>query len=170
MSSEDIFEQSLRGELREIAHSSHPSFAMLFSHAQQNLEASQQGSLMAHVVSCARCQRELQTIREELTVLDQALPQFLRQSMEEKPSPVIRETNLWQRWWQSIRAHPFFYVHVSTYAAAAAVLIAFNRSQMCFPTPSIGCPQSSVSWWVQWFLVPWGLLLAAHIWKTFKNR
>ncbi|MBI3660568.1 2TM domain-containing protein [Candidatus Acetothermia bacterium] len=169
MSSEDIFEQSLRGELGEIAHSSHPSFAMLFSHAQQNAEASQQSSLMVHVATCARCQRELRTIREELIALDQALPRFLHQSIE-KSSPLMQETTLWARWWQNIRAHPFFYVHVATYAAAAAVLIAFNLNQMCFPTPSRGCLQSSVPWWVQWPLIAWGFILAWHFWKTFKKQ
>jgi anti-sigma factor RsiW len=168
----DLFERGLRGELREREFFSHPSFAELFRYAQGRgdsplgAEASEFARVSAHVVGCRRCQQELATLRYELAALSEALPRlghqaFARPSVLERLRAAVRREELWGR--------PALYGHLFVYATAALLLIALNLSQLR-GVEDPGYQGGAASWWVQWPLLAWGVLLAVHLWKGWRRR
>lgn len=167
---EDIFEQSLHGELREREYISHPSFAMLFSYAQSDLEAPERRRVNAHIVSCRRCQEELATIRVEWSALERVLPRLARASLSASaPSVIERLRALGAAITEKFWGRPAFYGHVAAYATAAVLLIALNLYQLQI-SEAPGFQGGGGVWWAQWPLLAWGVLLAGHLWKSRKRR
>ncbi|MCS6936140.1 MAG: 2TM domain-containing protein [Candidatus Bipolaricaulota bacterium] len=164
----DLFEQGLRGELRERVLRSHPSFAKLLSYAQDDLEAPERRRVSAHLVGCRRCQEELVAIRSELVVLERALPKLRPVSA---PSMGVSErlralgNSLSERLW----GRPAVYAHVAVYATAAVVLVLLNLSQLAVPSEP-GVQGGGGVWWVQWPLLGWGALVLWHSYRVWRRR
>ncbi len=167
----DLFEQGLRGELREREFFSHPSFAALFSYAQ----GCRGGPLTvefdrvsAHVVGCRRCQEELATMRYELAALERALSRLARASLA-RPSILERLRALGATISERLWGRPALYGHVAVYATAALLLIALNLSQL-WVAEEPGFQGGGGVWWVQWPLLAWGGLLIIHLWRSWKRQ
>ncbi len=160
---EDIFARSLHGELRELAHTAHPSFAQLLSYAQHDRTE----RLSAHVVTCAHCQQELQKIRAELAALERAWPRLAPRPIA-APSLTEHLKALWQRWSQKLLPRPVFYGHVVAYATAALLLVFLNLGQLQVP-PESGFQGDGANWWAQWPLLVWGVVLLWHGYRVWRR-
>lgn len=162
----DLFEEHLRGELRVRLFEHHPSFAMLLSYAQRELEASERRRVSVHIVGCQRCQEELATVRSELAVLERALPQLGR-----APAPGVLERlrALTGSFGERIWGRPAFYGHVVVYATATVILVLLNLFQMGIPREP-GVQGGGGVWWVQWPLVVWAALLVWHGYRVWRRR
>jgi|FaiFalDrversion2_1042247.scaffolds.fasta_scaffold03625_1 hypothetical protein len=158
---EDIFARSLHGELRELAHTAHPSFAQLLSYAQHERTE----WVSAHVVTCGQCQQELHKIRVELAALEEALPQL---APRPAPSLVERLKTLWQGWSQKLLPRPVFYGHVVAYATAALLLVLLNLGQLQISAEP-GLQGGGAGWWVQWPLLVWAALLLWHGYRVWRR-
>lgn len=160
---EDIFARSLHGELRDRAHTAHPSFAQLLRYAQHERTE----RLSAHVVTCAHCQQELSVIRAELTVLERVLPNLALRE-DRAPSPAEQWGRLWRVWRERLEHKPIFYGHVVAYATAAVLLIALNLSQFQIPQEP-GFLGGGGVWWAQWPLFVWAALLLWHGYRVWRR-
>lgn len=164
----DLFEQGLRGELRERQYISHPSFAVLFGYAQSALEAPERGRVSAHIARCRRCQEEVVAIRFELAALERALPRLGREALAQ-PSGLARLRAFGAAITEKLWGRPALYGHVAVYATAALVLIALNFDQLQ-SAAGPGYQGGGGVWWVQWPLLAWGGLLIIHLWRSWKRR
>lgn len=169
--SNDLLEQSLRGELRERAYSNHPSFAMLFSYARHELEAPERRRVSAHLVGCRRCQEELTAVRFELATLDQALPRLAQEPLS-TAGMIERLRALWRSLIERLWRRPALYGHAAAYATVALLLIVLNLQQLQIAAEP-GFQGGEASWWVQWPLLAWGAALLGHgyrVWRQGSSR
>jgi hypothetical protein len=162
----DSFFQYFRGELRNRAHQSHPSFSALLSYAEGEIAEDPEG-VSAHVVTCAPCQRELAEIRAELGLIERAMPKLLelptrRKSLGDRWRDLrhVVAGQLWKR--------PAVYGHTLAYATAALLLIALNFNQLR-PSGEPGYQGGGGIWWVQWPLLIWGAVLLWHGYRAWRR-
>lgn len=178
---ERFFEEVFRGELEWIQRESHPSFQTLMGFVVGELDEGLLSRISVHAATCRQCSNEIRSIREELGVLDEVLPEILILRKEEerekavgkiKRLEVVASVTSWLKAFKikNLLTRPAFYAHLGAYATATAILLALNIIQDPIPPePGLAAVGEKI-WWFQWPVLLWGILVAWHGIKAFIRK